>query len=129
MPGQERPATVTARVTEIVFDCENPKRVATFWSSLLGVDVEDETHEEQLWFVGLYPIAEGGPIIGFQRVPESKSGKNRVHLDLAVADLEQASGRVAELGGRLLTVHHERGRAWREMADPEGNEFCLTIAE
>lgn len=71
---------------------------------------------------------EGGPGICFQRVPESKTVKNRVHLDIVVADVERATALIEDLGGRKRgepSDFHEGGWRWRMMADPEGNEFCL----
>lgn len=123
----QKPATLTARVSEIVVDCQDPEQLATFWSALLGVAVKGQVHEGQTWFAALEPIVDGGPIIGFQNVPEGKTAKNRVHLDLKVRDLEEANDRVIQLGGRQVAEHAERGRRWLEMTDPEGNEFCLTL--
>ena len=127
MPEPASLVAVHPRVIEIVVDCQDPKRLATFWSALLGIDIKGEIREAHLWFAALLPICAEGPIIGFQQVPESKVRKNRLHLDLRVAELDQAARRVLELGGSQLAEHDERGRRWRVMADPEGNEFCLTL--
>jgi predicted enzyme related to lactoylglutathione lyase len=121
------PLAVHPRVIEIVVDCHDPKRLATFWSELLKIDMKGEIREGHLWFVALLPICSGGPIIGFQQVPEGKVAKNRMHLDLRVTELDQAAAVAVGLGGRQLAAHDERGRQWRVMADPEGNEFCLTL--
>ena len=128
MPEQSSPAAVGARVVEIVFDCDDPERLATFWSALLGIDIKGRVREDQVWFAALLPICPDGPIIGFQHVPEAKIAKNRSHLDLRVRDLDASARQVASLGGRELATHDERGRRWKVMADPEGNEFCITIA-
>ena len=64
--------------------------------------------------------------IGLQEVPEKKTGKNRVHLDFVVDDLDEATARVEELGGHWLDPRQTfelEGFRWRCMADPEGNEF------
>jgi predicted enzyme related to lactoylglutathione lyase len=63
----------------------------------------------------------------FQRVPEAKSGKNRMHFDLGVDDVDLATARIEALGGARADHDdfHEHGYSWRLMADPEGNEFCL----
>ena len=60
-------------------------------------------------------------------MPEPKVVKNRLHVDLAVDDVEEAAHRVGTLGGRRLDDFdfHEHGYSWRRMADPDGNEFCL----
>jgi predicted enzyme related to lactoylglutathione lyase len=127
MPETASPVAVQPRVIEIVVDCRDPERLATFWSALLGIDIRGEVREGNLWFVALLAICPGGPIIGFQQVPEGKVAKNRMHLDLRVTELELAVRKAVGLGGRQLAAHDERGRQWRVMADPEGNEFCLTL--
>ncbi len=66
--------------------------------------------------------------MSFQRVPEPKITKNRVHLDLVVDDVNAATARIESLGGRRRRPgadFTEYGFSWRTMADPEGNEFCL----
>ena len=67
------------------------------------------------------------PGLAFQRVPEPKSGKNRVHLDIAVDDVEASTERIEELGGTRAPSDDfaEYGFRWRVMADPDGNETCL----
>jgi predicted enzyme related to lactoylglutathione lyase len=74
--------------------------------------------------------AKDGLTIGFQRVPEGKAGKNRLHLDLIVGDLDEATAEVEMLGGRWLEPGNTRelgGFRWRCMADPEGNEFDVDV--
>ncbi len=69
-------------------------------------------------------------MVGFQRVPEMKDEKNRVHLDLVVDGLDEATAEVEKLGGRWLEPGNTReleGFRWRCMADPEGNEFDLDV--
>ena len=64
--------------------------------------------------------------MSFQRVPEAKTVKNRLHLDIVVDDVEAAADRVVELGGSVESdAYREYGFSWRLAADPEGNEFCL----
>ena len=65
-----------------------------------------------------------------QRVPEAKAGKNRLHLDLVVDDLGEATAEVEKLGGRWLepgTTRELEGFRWRCMAGPEGNEFDIDV--
>jgi predicted enzyme related to lactoylglutathione lyase len=66
-------------------------------------------------------------VLRFQRVPEPKTVKDRIHLDLRVDDIEEACGRVIELGGARVEQDdlHEYDVVFRVMLDPEGNEFCL----
>jgi len=71
-------------------------------------------------------IGGGGMKLGFQRVPEGKVVKNRLHLDLDVPDLEAWTLVAEELGGRRQgAIVEEQGDRFQVMNDPEGNEFCL----
>ncbi|MFC8507908.1 VOC family protein [Streptomyces sp. NPDC057411] len=109
-----------ARVQEIVFDCADPAALARFWAALLGgVPVHrspDWSYVEPPRFVR----------IAFQKVPEGKVVKNRVHLDVEVADPVAAAEEVRALGARRSggPVTDEQG-TFQVMHDPEGNEFCF----
>jgi predicted enzyme related to lactoylglutathione lyase len=111
----------------ITIDCADPMQLARFWAQVLGTEIEsavgDPTH-----YVDLFPLP-GVPILRFQRVPEPKSVKNRVHLDISVDDLDEALAHIEQSGGRAISerTHAEYGYDWRVVADPEGNEFCLVI--
>src|SRR5512134_515448 len=101
----------------IVIDSVDPARIAPFWCALLGV-------EERGWFTDDYLLLSDddgiAPKIAFQRVPEAKSVKNRLHMDVGVPDLEAAAARVLELGGSIVSEERElEGARWRVMADPE----------
>ena len=78
-----------------------------------------------------YLMLEDIPIIrlmGFQKVPETKQVKNRVHLDLEVLDIEDAVASSIRIGAtRLGIVHEETGNFFQVMSDPEGNEFCFIL--
>ena len=116
-----------AKVGYLAIDSIDPNALAPFWCGLLGVDVDTEIGDGE--FLLLSPTTEG-LTVGFQRVPETKSGKNRVHLDLVVDDLDEATTEVEQLGGRWLEPGRTRaleGFRWRCMADPEGNEFDLDV--
>lgn len=107
----------------IVIDTVDPARIAPFWCALLGV-------EERGWFGEDYLTLKDNdrtvPAIAFQRVPESKSFKNRLHIDLEVEEMDDAIRRIRELGGSVVSQERELdGYHWRVMADPEGNEFCI----
>jgi predicted enzyme related to lactoylglutathione lyase len=110
----------------IQVDCPDPERLAAFWGQVLNVKIVARLGDPPQ-FVNLASAEPGAPQVCFQRVPEPKSVKNRLHLDLHVEDVDVASARVEGLGGRRRDDHdfHEHGYSWRRMADPEGNEFCL----
>lgn len=116
-----------ARLGAVTVDCADPDRLAAFWGAVLGVEVAERLGDPPQ-YVSLQR-AEGAPTVTFQRVPEPKKVKNRLHPDLEVDDVEAATARVERLGGRR--VQHgdfdEHGYRWRVMADPEGNEFCLVF--
>jgi glyoxalase superfamily protein len=78
-------------------------------------------------YQGLVPADGQGIEILLQRVPEVKSGKNRLHLDLRTADLDAEVERVVALGGSRLTSKPvtDHGWRWHILADPDGNEFCI----
>jgi predicted enzyme related to lactoylglutathione lyase len=111
----------------VTIDCADPLALAGFWARIFGTRVEpaegDPPH-----YVDLLP-APGLPILRFQRVPEPKTVKNRLHLDVSVTDLDVARERVEALGGRRAseTPFSEYGYRWLVMTDPEGNEFCLVV--
>jgi hypothetical protein len=66
------------------------------------------------------------PRLYFQRVPEAKAGKNRVHLDVRVQDKDAEVARLTALGATRLYEASQGPHTWITMADPEGNEFCVT---
>ena len=109
------------RLAHIVIDCHDPQALAAFWSAALGVPVAYEWHQ----YVMLGVTGDGHPGLAFQRVPEPKQGKNRVHLDLTVDDLDRSQASVEALGGTFVEEHGEASVTVRVMADPEGNELCL----
>jgi predicted enzyme related to lactoylglutathione lyase len=107
-------------LSTIVIDVINLEICSTFWLQILGADVlyQDERYVR---------LGHEGDLIilMLQKVAEPHQGKNRVHIDLDVTDLEAAVKRVQELGGRRLQAVTEYGIEWVIMADPDGNEFCL----
>ena len=109
---------------EIVVDCSNPEALARFWQALIGGDVEVESGD---WVV--LDGDDDGFYIGFQRVREPKSGKNRIHLDVEVDDLAVAVDEAEQLGARKLgaATEDDDGGLIQVMADPGGNEFCLIL--
>jgi predicted enzyme related to lactoylglutathione lyase len=116
-----------ASVGYLVIDAMDPQRLTRFWSAMLDVEVDSSIGDGQ--FIVLSPTKDG-LTVGFQKVPEEKTGKNRVHLDLVVEDLESATAEIESLGGRWLepgTTRDLEGFQWRTMADPEGNEFDIDV--
>ena len=115
-----------ASLLYVTIDAADAPRAASFWSALLGTEVDAEFDDGRFIFLH---AKEGLPVLCIQRVPEPKQGKNRVHLDLAVDDLDAATARIEELGGRWTDG---RDRVldpfrWRTMADPDGNEFDIAL--
>ena len=122
-----------ARIRDVVFDSDHPAPLARFWASVLegyAVAPYDQAELDRLHAAGIddpeddptvlvEPLAGGTPRLWFQRVPESKLVKNRVHLDLTCTDVAAEVERLTTLGARLLA----RQDQWVTMADPEGNEF------
>jgi hypothetical protein len=106
----------------VVVDCLDPEPLAAFWGQLLGVDVN---HRSDEW-VSLHATAPGHPRVAFQRVPEAKAAKNRLHLDVWVADIADATVAAEAIGatrvGGLVT---DSAEPFQVLADPAGNEFCL----
>lgn len=123
-----------AATREIVFDCERPSVLARFWAGVLdGYDVRayDSAEIERLASLGLTPETDPtvavdgpGPTLFFQLVPEHKTTKNRVHLDVEAPGLHGEVRRLVALGGSVLREFDGR----TVMQDPEGNEFCVTEA-
>jgi predicted enzyme related to lactoylglutathione lyase len=118
------------RLEWIQIDCLDPRRLALFWGTVLGLEI-DSTLGEPAHYVGLAKVGPDHPHVYFQRVSEPKTLKNRLHLDIRIDDIEQATARIETLGGRRLPVQdfREHGFRWRVMADPEGNEFCLVYGQ
>lgn len=109
------------RLSEVVIDCRDCDRLADFWAAVLGGVPQRESDE---WVCVQMP--DGSVSVSFQLVPEEKLVKNRVHLDIAVADLHAAAARCVELGATQLSG--QRGDELGEfivLSDPEGNEFCV----
>ena len=118
------------RLGWIQIDCRDPKRLARFWGAVFGLAI-DSTLGEPAHYVCLAQAGPDHPHVSFQRVAEPKTLKNRLHLDIQVDDIVQATAQIEILGGRRLQGEDfwEHGFRWRVMADPEGNEFCLVYEQ
>lgn len=136
---------------QVTIDCANPDRLAHFWAALLGYKLQDPPEGYSTWEEALNAFGvpeeewesasavvdpEGrGPRIFFQRVPEPKSVKNRLHLDVNVgtqappdavrAHVDAEVQRAIELGATRINAIERPDGYWVVMQDPEGNEFCL----
>ncbi len=117
--------TRIARLDSVTIDCRDPERLASFWSSVFET-AEAWRGGDPVQYIDL-GSTDGSPVLRFQRVPELKTVKDRIHLDLRVDDIEEASRRVIGLGGTRVEQgdFREYDVVFRVMLDPEGNEFCL----
>lgn len=142
-----------SRSFQVTFDANDPKTLADFWLSALGYQRPDPPAPYDTWeafaldkgipegnrndFDGLEDPEGDGPRLFFQRVPEPKTSKNRVHLDLRVADrvsdaetqrrdIDAEVTRLVGVGATKIEDFDEPGFGiWTVMHDPEGNEFCV----
>lgn len=121
-----------SRLTEITVDCAEPQRLAEFWCAALGFTVIDSRPD--LIEIGSWePTVERvraeqmPPTVLFVRVPEGKTSKNRLHLDLSPIDgtTEEEVDRLCGLGAQRVDVGQRGDEGWTVLADPEGNEFCV----
>jgi hypothetical protein len=111
-------------VLALTIDCADAAKLAQFWAEALGRTVNPGATEQRAR-IAAADVATTGPLLSFQQVPEGKTVKNRLHLDLGSADMGAETERLLALGAtRLWDV--ERGDfRWTTFADPEGNEFDL----
>ena len=122
---------MTSRFSELIVDAHDTRKVADFWCAVLGYKITD-TDEEVIEIAPVKPTAEAlraGPIptpIVFVRVPESKTIKNRLHIDVNPIDAtqEEEVARLEALGARRIDIG-QGDVSWVVMADPEDNEFCV----
>ena len=137
---------------QVTFDCAEPERLATFWATVLSYEVQPSPDGYSTWeefaidhgipghqrgSISAIVDPEGdGPRLFFQRVPESKSAKNRVHLDVNVSrkgaepderrtQIDAEVERLVTAGATKQDAVEERGGYWVVMTDPEGNEFWV----
>jgi len=122
---------MTSRFTEVVVDCHRPDELAAFWCAVLDYTVIDK-QDEWIEIAGEQPTAEAvragptAPTLIFIRVPESKTVKNPLHIDVSPIDQGQGEEveRLRALGARPVDIGQGAQR-WVVLADPEGNEFCV----
>lgn len=112
---------MSIELANITFDCDDTLAVANFWSAALGRPLDDGASE---FFAAIRPAGDG-PSWFFIKVPEPKTVKNRVHVDLRTTDRAAEIERLVGLGAKQGDDHDEWGHSWTTMWDPEGNEFCI----
>lgn len=138
---------------QVTFDCADPNRLAQFWATALGYKLQEPPEGYASWeaFLAAQGVPQEqwssmsavvdpdkvGPRLLFQRVPEPKTVKNRVHLDVNIGGgfgtalderrrrVDAEAKRLAGAGATQLRTFDENGEYWTVMQDPEGNEFCL----
>ena len=122
---------MTSKFTELAIDCADPSGLARFWCSVLGYKVQDE--DDGLVTIGPPMVPDGKshhgpvpPVLTFAQVPEGKTVKNRLHLDVSPADRSQDE-EITRLIGLGATVFNDNRPefSWVTLADPEGNEFDI----
>ena len=109
------------RLYNVTFDAHDPVALATFWSAVLERPVGDGASD----FAAFIDRTATDPAWLFIRVPEGKSAKNRMHVDLDCDDLGAARTKVEGLGATFVHEQEEYGVHWMTFRDPEGNEFCV----
>ncbi|MEV8313363.1 VOC family protein [Streptomyces sp. NPDC059900] len=123
---------MTSRFTELAVDCHDPERLAAFWCEVLDFKVI-ERHEGKVEIGSWVPTVEEvrarqmPPTVLFVQVPEDRTVKNRLHLDVSPIDASTHDevNRLLGLGASRADVGQGPDCNWVVMADPEGNEFCV----
>ena len=114
--SDEAPAVV--ELAALVVDCADPPALAGWWRRLVGGDVAvDADGDASL-------TTSSGLVIDFLAVPEAKTVKNRLHIDLRTTDVAEATEQAIGLGATTADDIHHDG-SWQVLRDPEDNEFCL----
>ena len=109
-------------VEMVTFDTTDAVALATWWARQLGGEVRDEADG---WFVVAADVT-GVARVGFQKVDQVTPGKNRVHLDLSATDAKAEIDRLVADGATYVDSHTEGGFSWTVLADPDGNQFCVS---
>jgi hypothetical protein len=112
-----------ARIGNITFDCDDALKIGSFWADVLGRELDPGSSPGYASIGGGDP-ERSDPALYFEKVPESKAVKNRVHLDLVDPD-SSAVSRFVTLGASIVAEHQIGSHCWTVMQDPEGNEFCV----
>jgi len=123
---------MTVTIAAVAFDCRDALVVGRFWSAAIGRPLDPEASSDfaSIGFSGRrdrsgWRLAErdADPTWLFARVPESRTVKSRLRLDVIATDLEGEIARLVQLGATRVADREEYGYSWTLMADPQGNEF------
>ena len=114
---------VRLSVAALSIDCADPAALAEFWGKVLGRPVSPGATPANAALDATDPAS--GPRLFFQKVPEPKAVKNRLHLDLLSEHYDRETERLTDLGAKPLNEIKLPGARWTTFADPEGNEFDL----
>lgn len=114
---------MAARLGNITFDCDDVLKIAAFWSAVLGRPL-DKGSSKVFASIGGADGERREPAWYFNKVPEPRQAKNRVHPDLVNPD-PAAVDELVGLGATVIGTHQIPGHRWTVMQDPEGNEFCI----
>lgn len=107
-------------VDEVVVDCQDPATLAEFWATVLG---GTPVHRSNEWS---FIDPPGWTRLAFQRVPETKQVKNRLHIDVHVDDVPGAAAAAVALGAVMVgAIHADSVGTFQVLQDPEGNEWCV----
>jgi hypothetical protein len=116
---------MASRWDSIVIDATDPARLGRWWAEVLDYKIIFEVADE----VAIAREEHTGPALVFGTVPEAKTVKNRLHIDLRPDDREAEVERLVNMGARRVDVGQPDDVTWVVLADPEGNEFCVLAAE
>ena len=116
---------MSLRVSEVVIDCAEHGAIVEFWAAALGYR-RRKVNEQYVTLVPPKPAEPGRPPILFQKVPEPKVVKNRVHLDFRAESMADEVARLIGLGATFIAERSLGSFRWTVLADPEGNEFCVS---
>jgi hypothetical protein len=122
------------KLAAVTIDCDDALTVAQFWSAALNRPIDPipssdfasigmtEHRDTRGWRLG------DDPTWLFAKVPEPRTAKNRMHVDMTAPDREAEVARLVELGATRVADMDEWGYQWTVLQDPEGNEFCVAHA-
>jgi predicted enzyme related to lactoylglutathione lyase len=118
---------MVSTLRNVTVDCSDALELAQFWAAVLGWNIYHDDDPEVL-LAPQFPPAIDGPTMLFIPVPEPRTAKNRVHVDLQPTDRtrDKEVERLVGLGATVVEDHRRpEGSGWVWMADPEGNDFCV----